>query len=325
MHVPPSRAGTYLNVGLALVGGLLLILTIRQVGWFDVRSSLGSLGWWFAVVLVLGGIRFGARAAAWRACAGPDVLPLDAAFSATLAGDALGNLTPLGLLASEPAKAFLVRDRVPPVQAVSSIAVENAFYMTSVLLMIGAGTLVFIRRSAPSSALRLVTEGVLATVVVACVAAIWIARRRPAMLSRLARTFVTLTGRGQSGADRLHEIEASFYALLGWPVARLLRVAGWEAVFHVAAVAEVFLVLSVLVGGGSATILDAFVLETAGRLVVVAFKFIPYRLGVDEAGAALVARALALDPVAGVALALIRRLRTLCWNAVGVTLLLRPR
>jgi hypothetical protein len=66
-------------------------------------------------------------------------------------------------------------------------------------------------------------------------------------------------------------------------------------------------------------------METAGRLIVVAFKFIPYRLGVDEAGSALVARALGFDPTVGVTLALVRKLRILVWNAVGVGLLARDR
>ena len=43
------------------------------------------------------------------------------------------------------------------------------------------------------------------------------------------------------------------------------------------------------------------------------------RLGVDEAGAAIVATALAIDPTVGVTLALIRRLRILCWNAMGLS------
>ena len=81
------------------------------------------------------------------------------------------------------------------------------------------------------------------------------------------------------------------------------------------------MILRVLPGGGTVTLLEAFVLETAGRLIVVAFKFVPYRLGVDEAGTALVARALALDPAAGVTLALVRRVRILFWNAAGLMLL----
>jgi hypothetical protein len=125
--------------------------------------------------------------------------------------------------------------------------------------------------------------------------------------------------------ERLREVEQRFYAALTWPTARIARVLGMEALFHVAAVTEVFVILRLLPGGAHTTLLEAFVLETAGRLIVVAFKFVPYRLGVDEAGTALVARALALDPAVGVTLALVRRLRILSWNAVGLVLLAARR
>jgi hypothetical protein len=129
------------------------------------------------------------------------------------------------------------------------------------------------------------------------------------------------SGRAEATPERLHEIETDFYAVLTWPWTRIAHVTLWEAAFHAAAVVEVFLILQVLPTGRQATFLEAFVLETTGRLVVVAFKFVPYRLGVDEAGSAMVARALALDPAVGVALALVRRLRILFWNAVGLLLL----
>ena len=151
------------------------------------------------------------------------------------------------------------------------------------------------------------------------------AKRRPAILSRLARLVAARTGRGLAAPERLREVEEHFYGVLAWPIARIARVAAWESLFHAAAVTEVFLVLRLLPAGRTVSLIDAFVLETAGRLIVVAFKFVPYRLGVDEAGAALVARALTLDPAVGVALALVRRIRILCWNAVGLIALARRR
>jgi hypothetical protein len=94
-----------------------------------------------------------------------------------------------------------------------------------------------------------------------------------------------------------------------------------EAVFHLVAVLEVLLVLRLLPWGRGTSVVDAFVLESTGRLIVVAFKFIPYRLGVDEVGSAAVARALAFDPALGVTLALVRRIRVLFWNAIGLVVL----
>ena len=131
-----STSKTLLNVTLALVGAVLLLVTVRQVGWSEVQRGLGEVGWWFVVVVLLGGLRFAARARAWQACANAiaasernDTSLTPRFFGAVLAADALGNLTPLGLLASEPAKILLVRNRLPMVAAIASVAAENAFYI----------------------------------------------------------------------------------------------------------------------------------------------------------------------------------------------------
>ncbi len=312
----------------ALVGLILLVLTIREVGWAAVVQGISSVGLWFLAVVALGGLRFAARARGWQACtedAGDVAFDFPHAFGAMLAADALGNLTPLGLLASEPAKVLLVRRRLSTVAGISSVAADNVFYTLSVLVMIVAGTMVFVRRTTVPTELTVAADVVIAVAIVGMLAGIWIARRQPALLSWLADRVMRWAGRSQSSAEQLVELEQRFYGLLQWPASRLLRIAGWHTVFHVAAVAESFLVLRLLPGGGQASLVDAFLLETAGRFITVAFKFVPYRLGVDEAGTALVARALAFDPTIGVSIALVRRVRILIWNAVGLALLARYR
>ena len=319
--LPSTTRRTIVNVVLALVGAVLLVLTVQRVGIADVRSSLAHIGWWYVAIVALGGLRFAARARAWQVCAGAVRLPFTRAFSAILSADALGNLTPFGMLASEPSKVYFINDRVPTVEAVSSVAAENAFYITTVLLMIGVGALTFFRVADVPPALKVGAQIVVALVMLGGLAGLWIIRLQPAILSQVARFIARWTGRGTTAPDRLRELEVHFYAVLTWPWSRIAHVGLWEAAFHVAAVAEVFLVLRLLPMGQDVTLLQAFVLETAGRLIVVAFKFVPYRLGVDEAGSAMIARALSLDPTLGVALALVRRLRVLFWNALGLGLL----
>ncbi|MDP1572309.1 MAG: lysylphosphatidylglycerol synthase transmembrane domain-containing protein [Vicinamibacterales bacterium] len=331
--VPSSSAAprwrvSPLNLALAVIGLLLLVLTVRQVGWDSVREGLASLGWWFLAIVALGGLRFAARTRSWMACAAPvagdaETAPLGFrhTFGAVLAADALGNVTPLGLLASEPAKVLLVRRRLSTATGLSSVATDNVFYTTSVLLMIAVGAIVFFRRAAVPPNLALAGQGLVVLALASLVVAFLVARRRPAVLSRLAEVAARVTGRAKRSPDFLREVEHRFYALLQWPAGRIARVAGWQVVFHVAAIAEVYLVLRLLPGASEATLVDAFVLETAGRLVTVLFKFVPFRLGVDEAGAALVARALQFDPTVGVALALVRRLRIFCWNGAGLVIL----
>jgi uncharacterized membrane protein YbhN (UPF0104 family) len=317
-----------LNLILAAVGVALLVLTVRQVGWSEVRDGLAGLGWWFALVVALGGLRFAARTRSWIACAeAVDGEPSDErlgfrhTFGAVLAADALGNLTPLGLLASEPAKVLLVRRRLSTARGLSSVATDNVFYTTSVILMIAAGIVVFLNRADVPDAVATVGQGLVLAAFVGLSGAFLVARRRPAVLSALAGAASRLTGRVRHSPEFMREVERRFYTLLQWPMARVARVAAWQGLFHLAAIAEVYLVLRLLPGGEGATLVDAFVLETAGRAVTVIFKFVPYRLGVDEAGSALVARALQFEPTIGVALALVRRVRIVSWNAVGLAIL----
>lgn len=327
MQAPPpankQRRNLILNLIFAVAGGALLYATVRRVGWADVQASVTAIGGWYVVVVFLGGLRFLARSIAWTVCARPEQLRVWDAFRAALAGDALGNLTPLGLLASEPAKVLLVRNRIPVVSAVASVAAENAFYVASVVAMIAAGAVAFFGVADLPPTLRTIAQATLGGTIAAAFVAVWAARQQPAVLTRLARVLARVTGREATSIDRLREIEVHFYALVTWPIARISRVWLWEVLFHVGAVAEVFLVLTVISSG--ATLLQAFILETTGRLIVVVFKFVPYRLGVDEAGTALVARALALDPTVGVTLALVRRIRILIWNGVGLALLATRR
>jgi hypothetical protein len=51
-----------------------------------------------------------------------------------------------------------------------------------------------------------------------------------------------------------------------------------------------------LVGASTQSLLQAMVLETVNRVITVVFKFVPLRVGVDEAGSALLTAALGLGP-----------------------------
>ena len=66
-----------------------------------------------------------------------------------------------------------------------------------------------------------------------------------------------------------------------------------EASFHALGVAEVHLTLRLLYGTAPA-LLTSFILETTNRLIQVVFKFVPLRLGVDEAGTAVFTQVLGL-------------------------------
>jgi hypothetical protein len=61
--------------------------------------------------------------------------------------------------------------------------------------------------------------------------------------------------------------------------------------------------------------------ESLNRVVTAAFKFVPLRVGVDEAASGAFAPLLAMDPAAGVALAVVRKVRSLFWIGAGLALI----
>jgi hypothetical protein len=62
------------------------------------------------------------------------------------------------------------------------------------------------------------------------------------------------------------------------------------------------------------------VFETVNRLTTVVFKFVPFRIGVDEAAAGAIAPIIATTAAAGVTLAVVRKARMLFWSGIGLLL-----
>ena len=313
-----------INIIVAGVGIALLIVTVQRAGgWGAVVQGAGSIGWWFIAVVMLGAFRMVCRTRAWMVCADDPQLRFGDAFTAWIVSDAMGNLTPLGVLASEPTKILMVRTRMSTVTSIASVTIENVFYTVSVLVVLLSGTWLFLQRADVPAGLEQIAEVIIVAVAIIAVIGIWAVRARPAVISRLAPLVTKLAGKSDAPAEAIREVESRIYSVPQWPVARIARVGLWEVAFHIAAIAEVWLILRLLVP--DITLAEAFLMESAGRFVTVAFKFVPYRLGIDEAGSGAVAAALGLAPATGVTLALVRRIRIIALNAVGLILLVRHR
>ena len=178
---------SFLNIIVAIVGVALLIFTVQRAGgWGAVVQGVASVGWWFVVIVLLGAFRMACRTRAWMICANDRQLRFGDAFGAWLAGDAIGNLTPLGLLASEPTKILMVRTRVSAVTGIASVTIENLYYTASVCAVLLTGTWLLLQRANVPDGLQRIAEIGLVGIVLAALAGIWAARARPAVLSRFA-------------------------------------------------------------------------------------------------------------------------------------------
>lgn len=330
--------GRLLALGSAAAGVGLFAYAISRVGAGAVWRDTTRLGWGFFIVLALSGVRLYVRAATWTRCLeGPDRLSAIPALRAFLMGEALGNLTPLGLVVSEPAKAAFVRARVPVADGLAALAVENVFYSLSVATVIGLGMLVLIGRFPIPDGLRagaVLTLGA-AALVLSGAGVVLLGRMRPAdALARLATGEPSPSNREPGTANHqpptasrvqrwVLRVVAAEERVLGFSrrhPGRLPAIFGLTTLFHVAGWAEAYVVLWWL--GVPVTPAGAFVFEAVNRVINVLFRFVPLRLGVDEAGTGGLAHLLGYGPAAGVTLAVIRKARVLAWSAAGVALMI---
>jgi hypothetical protein len=102
---------------------------------------------------------------------------------------------------------------------------------------------------------------------------------------------------------------------------RVWRVLALDMLFHAVAVFEAFLTLQWLLGSSAPTLREAFLFEALNRALTVVFKFVPFRVGVDEAASGALAPILAIQPAAGVAMAVVRKVRSLFWAGIGLALI----
>lgn len=309
----------------ALFGAILFAYTISRTSITPIVDGLRSVGWGFIVILALSGLRTLARATAWTLCSpGTHALRLRDTFPAFLTGEALGNVTPLGLFVSEPTKAVFVRHRVTLMTAISGLATENVLYTLSVAVMIAAGTIALLFSFDVPRPIRIASLIAIGGMLALLASAAWVLARQ----ARIVTGLLDWLHRRRLAPDalmrrleKLRVLEDRIYTFHRRYPERLLPVLALEAAYHVAGVAEVFVTLMWV--SHQPTLLIAFVLETANRTTNVIFKFVPMRLGVDEAGTELLTLVLRYAPATGVTLAIVRKLRVLFWTAIGIILLAR--
>lgn len=308
-----SRRRQHVLTIVAGLGGLVLFAySVREAGGRQILDAIVGLGWGLLPILGLAGARFVLRAEAWRLCTPvASRLRFRQTFTAFLAGDALGNVTPLGLFASEPTKVFLTRHHLATRESVSSLAIDNLVYALSVAAMISSGLIVMLLTVPLSFEAREWTVAVL----------VGLGALSAFALRFLQRSRRPAPAHGTTWRGRLRKLRNSVMEFSAGHPTRLWRSFALDACFHAVAVLEVFVTLRWLMGDRSPTLAEAMMFESLNRVITAVFKFVPLRVGVDEAASGAFASLVGINPAAGVALALVRKVRSLFWMGAGLALI----
>lgn len=306
----------------ALVGAGLFVYFVKRSGLNAIAGQIRLLGMGFLIIIAISSVRQVARSFAWILCMDRtgDLRFWDA-FRARVMGDAIGNLVPFASVAiAEPAKPLLIRERVPLMSGLSAIAIENIFYSFSVGVFIFSGAVALLLEFTLPKGLRIITLITLGVIVLILVVGFFFLRTELRVVRGLDK-LIRRRSLNWTAIDKACLLEDRVYEFAKHNRSRFIPILLLEACFHLAGVSEVYVTLMFISAAHRPSFLTAFILESVNRVINIAFKFVPLRMGVDEFGTGSVSRILAFTETTGVTLAIIRKARDVFWSSIGVALL----
>ncbi len=317
-----------LKVAVAIVtvlGVVLFSYLVYSVGLQNILEGISKIGiGGFLILQLIYFLRIIFRAVAWRLSVyAPYKLDTTDTIPAVIIGEAMGSIIPLGILVSGTAKAVAVRKKVPLVVGLSSIATENIFYslITGVFICLGAFT--FLRSSDLSESWIFTIDLLIGGIIFFMLSAIIIVIKQWHFASNFCEFLYNRNiakGILESGRLQVRLFENLIYGFYRQYPKRFLPILACQFVFHLLGILEVLFILSRL-RDAIPSFHTAFLLESMSRLISVTFKFVPFVIGIDEAGAQFITETLAIGAGIGVTLAIIRKGRIIFWAAIGLILI----
>jgi hypothetical protein len=305
----------------------LFAYLVYSVGLSTIWDGISKIGFGgFAVILLIYFGRICIRATAWRlSVSEPYKLELKDTIPAVIIGEAMSSMIPLGILVSGTSKAIAVRNRVPLVVGLSSVATENLFYSLGTSTFIIIGGILFLRTFELDGSVFLATEIFIGVLIFLLFLGFFMVMRQWHFASAICEKIYEkgfLTGILKDGRKQVRLFEDFIYGFYRKHPKRFLPIFLCQIFFHSLGVFEAWFIVSRL-SEAIPNIFTAFLLESGSRLIAIVFKLIPFTVGVDEAASQYIAETLAIGAGVGITIAIIRKCRILFWAGVGLLLIIK--
>lgn len=310
-----------------ILGIALFSYFIYTVGFDEILAGIINIGiGGFIIIQLLYFLRIIVRATAWRLSVyEPYELSVKDTIPAVIIGEAMSSVIPLGILVSGTAKAVAVRHRVPLVVGLSSIATENLFYSFITGIFICLGSFSFLRSFDLAQGWIWTIDILIGSIILLIIFGIVVIIKQWHFAGEFCEYLYNRNiGKKilESGRLQVRLFENLIYGFYRRYPKRFFPIFLCQLSFHLLGILEAWFILS-RIRDTLPSFYTAFLLESISRAISIFFKFVPFLIGVDEAGAQFVTETLAIGASVGVTLAIIRKGRILFWTLIGILLIIK--
>jgi uncharacterized protein (TIRG00374 family) len=301
-------------IGLTIVG-----LLIHKIGWTSIRHTLGWLGWGYAVVLLYPLSWMLMNTTSWRT-----VLPIEHArfpiwrlLGIRMAGDSFNSLLPSGYVGGEPLKAKMLSKWMPLRDATSSVLVAKSAQSISLVIFVGLGLAI---GHTPGTSLLAQPGLLIALAVLTIGISIFTFLLASRSFSLVGHWLHRWTGHRwlQSLEPHLLALDASVGRFYREDKKDFVISVLWSLGAWLSGATEVAIIFFMI--GHAIDWRQAWFMGALAQLASIIGLFVPAGVGFYESGHFIAARLLGLPPDMAVGVSLIRRVREVFWDGMGVVL-----
>jgi len=234
-----------------------------------------------------------------------------------LAGEAVNTLTPISWMGGDPVRVFMLKNRMPTTLSAASVVLDRTMQSLAILLLLFFSLLVAtIQLQLPPAwnmLFPLLTLGMALLIM-------WVIHRQHRgiflFLAKGLKRIGVKKPFSEALDEKIGEIDERISQFYRHDRKRFFTVLGYHFSARLMGVFEIYMISHFL--AISLSLINSLYLATLTVLVNMVFVFVPGSLGVLEGAYGALFHLLNLEPVAGVALQLVRRLRTVFWIFVGL-------
>lgn len=306
-----------------LLGLVLLGFLIRKVGWHEILGTWRTAGWRIIGILILPVSWYFLQAYAWYRILKDDNhdASLWDVFLAKITGEAVNTVTPVSIAGGDPYRAYLLQKKASKTLSTASVVIDRTVHSIAVFLLLVLGLILAWWELPLPDSWNFVLPAVLTGLFVFLALSVR-AQKRGIFLgvSRLLQRAGFAKSRLSKLDLKLAELDryvGAFYAKHKLHFFEILTLHFVSRLLGAVEIWFIALLMNLPVTFDQSVLLASFTV-----LINMAFVFVPGSMGVMEGGYGALFYLMKLDPAYGVAIQLVRRLRTFFWVFLGLIAML---